>query len=290
MRTTGEFADRAAAAADRAANEAGVDIRLVGDVRRLTDVCALLNSIWRPPPTNPLLTVEFARALSHAGNYVAGAFDGETLVGACVGFFAAPSSRAMHSHVAGVTAAALGRHIGWALKLHQRAWALEHGLSEITWTFDPLVRYNAYFNLTKLAAEPREYLIDFYGELPDEVNAGQGSDRLLLSWNLTAPRVVTACDGRRAVPSTGATDAGVVRAITAEAARPIVTTEDEWRSARAVTVDLPPDISALRREAPDLAREWRQAIRTVLGGLMADGWRVTDFLRDKGYVVERIEE
>ena len=65
----------------------------------------------------------------------------------------------------------------------------------MTWTFDPLVRRNAYFNTVKLAARPVEYLVDFYGEMTDEINAGQGSDRLLVEWPLLAPEVVSAAAG-----------------------------------------------------------------------------------------------
>jgi len=33
----------------------------------------------------------------------------------------------------------------------------------IAWTYDPLIRRNAYFNLVKLGARPVEYLRNFYG-------------------------------------------------------------------------------------------------------------------------------
>ena len=54
----------------------------------------------------------------------------------------------------------------------------------VTWTYDPLIRRNAFFNLTRLGARPVEYLVDFYGEMTDAINAGQGSDRLMLHWDL----------------------------------------------------------------------------------------------------------
>src|SRR6185312_17408828 len=101
-------------------------------------------------------------------------------------------------HIAGVTRAGAGRHIGYALKLHQRAWALDRGLDTVTWTFDPLVRRNAYFNTVKLAARPVEYLVNFYGEMTDEINVGQGSDRLLVEWPLLASAVVRAAAGHSA--------------------------------------------------------------------------------------------
>ena len=101
---------------------------------------------------NPPMTLELLRAFTKAGNYVGGAFDEGRLVGACVGFFHAPArGRAAQPHRRGRRGRWTGRHVGFALKLHQRAWALLRGVSEIAWTFDPLVSRNAYFNLVKLA-------------------------------------------------------------------------------------------------------------------------------------------
>ncbi|PJI52362.1 hypothetical protein CTI14_43535, partial [Methylobacterium radiotolerans] len=77
------------------------------------------------------------------------------------GFFASPGRRALHSHIAGVSGRMRGRSVGFALKVHQRAWALSEGLEEISWTFDPLISRNAHFNLVKLAAEPTSYHRNF---------------------------------------------------------------------------------------------------------------------------------
>jgi predicted GNAT superfamily acetyltransferase len=161
-------------------------------------VCALYDEIWRPEPGSRPVTVEFLRALAHSGNYVCGAFAGDELVGACAGFFASPAGVAMHSHIAGVSDRVRGRHVGFALKLHQRAWALARGVELITWTFDPLISRNAYFNLGKLGACATEYLPDFYGAIDDGFNSGDDTDRLLVSWPLADAGVSRACQGRAA--------------------------------------------------------------------------------------------
>jgi predicted GNAT superfamily acetyltransferase len=184
--------------AQRAAERSGVDVRLIGSLAEIHAVYSLFDRIWQPDKSNPPVTIDKLRAMTHAGNYLAGAFDRGSLVGACVGFFAAPPGVSMHSHVAGVAADVRGRSVGFALKLHQRAWALGQGLTEVTWTFDPLVRRNAYFNLVKLGAIPRDYLVDFYGDMDDGINIGQGSDRLLVDWDLASDAVVDACAGRAA--------------------------------------------------------------------------------------------
>ena len=81
-----------------------------------------------------------------------------------------------------------GRAVGTAIKLHQRDWALAHGGTAITWTYDPLVARNAHFNLNRLGARPERYLLDVYGELRDDLNRGDPSDRLLVRWSLKTTR------------------------------------------------------------------------------------------------------
>jgi predicted GNAT superfamily acetyltransferase len=192
----------------------------------------------------------------------------------------------MHSHVAGVAESARGRNVGFALKLHQRAWAMQHGIRAVTWTFDPLVRRNAYFNLVKLGARPSEYLVDFYGDMDDAVNGGQGSDRLLVAWDLASPRVRQACAGDRVDPDPALLDRAMTALAETESGGPMA---EPARSLGAGTllVQVPADIEALRRTDPALARDWRLAVRDVLGELMAGGADVTGFAKTRGYVVER---
>ena len=98
----------------------------------------------------------------------------------------------LHSHMAAVLPGRPRPGIGTALKLHQRAWALANDLDEIRWTFDPLVRRNAHLNVVRLGVDVAAYLPDFYGEMDDEVNAGDRSDRMIAAWRLTTPRAVAA--------------------------------------------------------------------------------------------------
>jgi len=275
----------AASAARRAAAASGVRIRALTELPDLERIYRLYERIWRPDPGNPPITTEFMRALAHSGNYVAGAYVGSDLVGACIGFFASPPGQALHSHVAGVDARMRGRNVGFALKAHQRAWALDRGLTVITWTFDPLVRRNAYFNLAKLAARPHSYLPDFYGQMNDGINGNGDSDRLLVQWRLADPAVERACDGQPP-----GLDAGPLRAADGAVALdadshglPVTAAP----GAATLLVRIPPDIEALRAESAAQARAWRSAVRQVLGGLMADGGQVIGFDRAGWYVVSR---
>ena len=92
--------------------------------------------------------------------------------------------------------AGLGRSVGFALKVHQRAWCLRRGVRVIAWTYDPLIRRNAYFNLVKLGARPVEYLRNFYGAMDDAINGGTETDRLLVHWDLGSDLAAAACAGR----------------------------------------------------------------------------------------------
>jgi predicted GNAT superfamily acetyltransferase len=257
-----------------------VRIREISALGELEAVVRLYDRIWARDK-NPPLTTELLRAFSKAGNYVAAAFanDGE-LVGACVGFFAAPAHEALHSHIAGVSPAVRGRRVGFALKLHQRAWALLRGTSLIAWTFDPIVSRNAYFNVVKLGARPVEYLPNFYGAMHDGINGGDDSDRLLVHWRLDAPAVVAA--GLGSSSSANADEARALLTVSDLNAPVLRATE-----AAVVLVAVPEDIEALRATYPGLAKEWRVAVREALSGLLAGGGEVTGFVRPGGYVVQR---
>jgi predicted GNAT superfamily acetyltransferase len=279
--------DSATRAAQAAARASGVQIRELAEVDDLQRLCVLVDEIWHPEPTNPPVTAEFLRALAYAGNYVAGAFAGDQLAGICVGFFDAPAEHAMHSHIAGVSARVGGKHVGFALKLHQRAWALSRDVTTIAWTFDPLVCRNAYFNIVKLGAAAAEYLPDFYGAMDDLINAGDDSDRLLAVWPLAADSVASASQG-----AVSAADASRLRAAGAAVALDIdadglPAIRDADPRASTVLVRVPLDIETVRRHHEPVARRWRHAVRQVLGGLMSDGARVAGFDRSGWYVVQR---
>ncbi len=246
------------------------------EIEEFRQVVRLFGGIWgmNPPP----VTIELLRALAHSGNYVAGAYDGDRMVGASVAFLGMPAGEVLHSHITGAQAA--GHGVGLALKRHQREWALARGITGITWTFDPLVRRNAHFNLVKLGARPEEYLPEFYGPMEDVINAGDESDRVLAVWRLDAPHVAAAARGEP-YPATVPADAAV--ALECVDGRPVAGRSD----AATLLVAVPPDIETMRRTDPGAARAWRYALREALGGLLAEGARVTGFHDKAYYVVER---
>ncbi|NYD31198.1 GNAT family N-acetyltransferase [Nocardioides kongjuensis] len=261
-------AEAAAAAAD-----AGVELRELRDLVDLEQVAQLYIDIWKGTPGTAPVSVEMLRALSAAESYVVGAYDGPALLGACVAFAGPPESRLLHSHIAGVAAAAQQRGVGYAIKLHQRAWALHHGMETIAWTFDPLIRRNAHFNLTKLGARPVRYHVNFYGALDDGINREDATDRLYLHWELTVPR--TAAGEFR--------DAAAVL-VSGPDDRPRTTLAPQ---AARITVGLPGDVERLRDADPEAGRQWRLAVRALLCAELEAGARIVGFDQARGYLLER---
>lgn len=265
--------------------EHAVQIRQLQTLAELAEAERLYASIWVPNSRNPPISAELMRALTKAGNYLGGAFAEGELVGACLGFFEEPDSRSIHSHIAGVVPGMRGRNVGFALKRHQRDWALRRGIGTISWTFDPLVCRNAYFNVCKLGAEPAEYLPNFYGDMDDLINGSGDTDRLLVRWRLDAPQVAAACAGQptRACAASLLADGAAIALDRSGDGRPTVTGAE----GDVLLVAVPEDVEALRlRDAP-LAAAWQRALGDVLGGLLADGMRVLGFDRAGWYALAR---
>lgn len=256
-----------AAAAERAA----VRVRPVTDAAGARAAMNLVNDVWGPD--NRIASVGLLVALAHTGNHVAIAEDADGIAGVCAGFLHADDPTRLHSHVAATRPGTSGRGIGYALKLQQRDWAREREVSAITWTFDPLVRRNAHFNLTRLGAQGVAYLPDLYGPMQDAVNLGEPSDRLGVKWDLTAAPA--------AVP---ATVAAAPAALDDVDGLPVVTPLPR-RGERVVHV--PADIEALRLVDPRRAHRWRLALREVLTTALAQGWRIDGFLRSAGYILRK---
>jgi predicted GNAT superfamily acetyltransferase len=278
--------------AARAAKAAGVVVRELETLAELEAMTALFDEIWEPDPGNPSVRLDLLRAMTKAGNYATGAYDAASgaLLGACVGFFGPPAHAELHSHIAGVVPAGLGRSVGFALKVHQRAWCLHRDVRVIAWTYDPLIRRNAYFNLVKLGARPVEYLRNFYGVMDDVINGGTETDRMLVHWDL---RSVAASDASAGKPSPASFDderaRGAVVALSGDGdglpVPGLPRAGGQARRAPRLLVAVPPDIEAIRLSEPGRAAAWRAALRDVLSPLITGGARVTGFDRSGWYVV-----
>src|SRR5215207_2218313 len=147
---------------------AGVQIAEVSQPAEASELAALFMTVWETTFEHAPMSPDLLCALAFTGQYVVTARRGGELVGGAVGFRTEEGgSPRLHSHITGVRPFAQGGNVGFALKLHQRVWALRRGLTGINWTFDPLVRRNAYFNLTKLGATAELYRVNAYGQMAD---------------------------------------------------------------------------------------------------------------------------
>ena len=255
----------------------------IEDLRRLADLFAV---VWGRPGEPPINS-DILKALAHSGNYVSGGYVDNTLVGGLVGWFGGvpPHELHMHSHTLGVLGGSDARGVGFELKQHQRRWCLAREVTVMEWTTDPLVRRNAYFNLTKLGAHAPEYLVNVYGAMTDEINAGEESDRLLIRWRLDSASVKAAASGH--VPEPNVDELMRVGAevglSVGDSGDPVVT----GKFARVLLCQVPDDIVALRRSDPALARAWRMTQRKTFTDAFAAGYQVTGATRSGWYVLEK---
>jgi predicted GNAT superfamily acetyltransferase len=171
-----------------------------------------------------------------------------------------------------VAGAAQGTGVGWRLKMHQRGWAACRGLARITWTYDPLVRRNGWFNLVKLGARAVSYHPDFYGLMEDGINGGDPTDRCLVVWSLSEadPEPPAAGPHRlRCGPGGEPEEPG------ADPESPVLLCQ------------VPDDAVELRRRDPAMGTAWRLALRRTMGSAMAAGYMATSMTPDGSYVLRR---
>lgn len=231
-------------------SDGDLEIRTLDTAAEMASIVTVFQQVWGS--VTPIVGVELLRAIAHGGGYVAGAFESGNIVGASFGFLARhQGADALHSHVTGILPGVQHSGVGRAMKTHQRQWAAERDIPWITWTFDPLVRRNAWFNIGVLGVHIAEYLVNFYGAMTDSINAQDESDRLVAAWptDEAAPRPQAPAGASR------------------------------------IEITTPDDIVVLRRTDPAEAKAWRHRVRDELVPLLEGGGVVTDFTRDGAYVV-----
>jgi predicted GNAT superfamily acetyltransferase len=255
----------------RAQERAGVDIRSLTDLSDLDVARRLFDTVWPAGDGSTQVTGNLMRALVHAGGYASAAFRDGVAIGAALGFVGRHRADDgwhghLHSHMAAVLEPYRDQHIGSALKMHQRVWALEQGIDTIVWTFDPLVRRNARVNLLKLGVDVDGFEVDFYGSMDDGINSGDPTDRLFAWWRLDTPRVYAALAGRL---------------------EPLDLLEMAEAGRDAIEIELPEDIVALRATDTQAAARWRIDVREALLASFDDGFRIVGVSAGGGYILER---
>ena len=168
----------------------------------------------------------------------------------------------LHSHMAAVLENYRDRGIGRALKLAQRADALDRGIDLVEWTFDPLEVKNAYFNFMRLGAIARRYLPNVYGITTSPLHGGLPTDRLVAEWWLRSPRVL------QIVEETGAPLPDAVKSA-----------ENLLRHAQLIenntSILVPGELARLKTQSAEEARRMQSGIREQFQKWFALGYVAT---------------
>ena len=205
--------------------------------------------------TGTEITPNLLQAMVHSGSYLSGAFIENKIVGAAFAFPATNNGLHLHSHMTAVLPEFRDKGVGYALKIHQWNWAKKNSYSKLSWTFDPLVRRNAKLNIVKLGVDISAYHPNFYGEMPDALNAGDESDRLMVSWStdLDAPK-----------------------------ARELITNPEPSD----ILIEIPEDIVAIRSKNQSESMKWRRQVRGQFMAAFEKNGKVIGFSANNEYVVQ----
>ena len=230
-----------------------VVIRQAQEYQDLMKINSIMAKIWgfeRPLFLEP----SFLRTLFYCGSYIAGAYYKENLIGGSIAIPAFRGGLYLHSHMTAVLPEFRDQGVGYALKLDQWDWSKKKNYSHLSWTFDPLVRRNAKLNIIKLGVDISGYLPNFYGDMQDALNAGDESDRLMVSWR---------------------TDLDVPKA------RELISKPETGD----ILIEIPEDIVAIRSKNQSESMKWRRKVREQFLAAFEKNGKVIGFSANNEYVV-----
>ena len=213
----------------------------------------IFDSVWAIQSGSEI-TPNLLQAMVYSGSYLSGAFIDHKLVGAAFAFPATNNGLHLHSHMTAVLDKFRDQGVGYALKIDQWNWAKKQKYPYLSWTFDPLVRRNAKLNIIKLGVDISAYFPNFYGEMPDVLNAGDESDRLMVLWR---------------------------------------TDQDEPKARELIThpkpddvlIEIPEDIVAIRTKDQSESMKWRRQVREQFLSAFEKNGKVVGFSANNEYVV-----
>ncbi len=230
-----------------------LDIKLLRDYKDQIKARAIFDQTWAMD-SGTEITPNLLQAMVHSGSYLSGAFIDEKCVGAAFAFPATTGGLHLHSHMTAVLDEYRDQGVGYALKMDQWYWAKKNNFSEISWTFDPLVSRNAKLNLIKLGVNISSYHPNFYGDMPDALNAGDESDRLMVSWKVVGENPVK----RELISTPKPSD---------------------------ILIQIPADIVAIRSRSKEENLRWRRKVREQFLQAFEKGGQVVGFSTNSEYVV-----
>lgn len=262
-----------------------IEYRVLDDITQFEQVVTLEINVWQLDPRDAVPS-HLLHAVALNGGLVVGAYDGNQIIGVAFAFPARQGNKViLWSHMAGVRPDYQGHGVGFALKQMQRQWALDHDYKIISWTYDPLQRGNANFNIHLLGATANIYHENFYGEMTDGINAGLPSDRLEVTWNLKDARVSRLSEGKPQIERTQYTQEFSILEFVADSQQ--LQMRDIAPDSNAVFAEVPISLTELKKHTPHLAYEWRIALRHTLQNAFAHGYFIDDFVsgEERSYYV-----
>lgn len=167
-----------------------IEVRPLTEHADLSEAVRLQKEIWGFAEIE-LLPVRLFVVATKVGGQVFGAFDGSRMVGFLLAIPGVkPGGQSyLHSHMMGVLPEYRNQGAGRLLKLRQREEAIAGGVRIVEWTFDPLELKNAFFNIERLGAIVRRYVLNQYGTTTSHLHGGLPTDRCVAEWHLTTTRV-----------------------------------------------------------------------------------------------------
>lgn len=175
-----------------------IEVRALAAYGELEEAVRLQREIWGFAEVE-LLPVRLFVVATKVGGQVFGAFDDGRMVAFLL---AIPGMKPggmsyLHSHMMGVLPEYRNQGVGRLLKLRQREEAIAMGVRLVEWTFDPLELKNAFFNIERLGAVIRRYVLNQYGTTSSHLHGGLPTDRCVAEWHISGGRVERILAGDR---------------------------------------------------------------------------------------------
>jgi predicted GNAT superfamily acetyltransferase len=229
-----------------------IEIRALHMHEEMAEAVKLQQLIWGFEDVE-LMPVRLFVTATKIGGQVFGAFDQGRMVGFCLaipGIKPQGNKSYLHGHMLGVIKEYRDAGVGRMLKLEQRKDAVARGIELMEWTFDPLEIKNAYFNIERLGAVVRRFVLNQYGTTSSALHAGLPTDRCVAEWQLSSPRVEAILRGHQAE-----------------------------RAPRQASIAVPASIYEIKANDPSRAREIQKRVSGEFQEHFSKGLTVTAFER-----------
>lgn len=230
-----------------------IELRHLTDLGDLAEAVRLQKTVWGFEDLE-LLPLRLFVVATKVGGQVIGAYEGLRMVGFLLAIpgLKKGADNYLHSHMMGVLPDYRNAGVGRMLKLAQREEALARGVKLIEWTFDPLELKNAYFNMERLGAVVRRYVLNQYGTTTSHLHGGLPTDRCVAEWHIDSERV-----------------------------RAVLDDKPQLRPEIVERIVVPSDIDVIRANHPKRAREIQAGISQRFLQYFAGGLTVVGFERSK---------